>query len=96
MVRLTLVMTIMLAVIGLPKALQPLLFQSEPRLVILTTGETPHVLNPGARASVKPPVSIKPPEALMPVEALKGSQLSQLQPYAEQLIGNAPRTHTQS
>lgn len=86
MVRLTLVLTVMLAVIGLPNALQPLLFQSEPRLVILTTDEEPHVLNPNARARVEPPMLVQQPEVLLPVEEIKGSQLSQRQPYAEQLI----------
>ncbi len=88
MLRLTLVLTVMLAVIGLPEALKPLLFKSEPRLVILTTDEEPHVLNPRARTHVIPPLTVQPPEVLMPVEAIDGPQLSQLQPYAEALIAD--------
>ncbi len=86
MVRLTLVLTVMLAVIGLPNALQPLVFQSEPRLVILTMDEEPHVLNPGAPAEVSVPNATQTPEVLLPLEQIDGAQLSQLQPYAEQLI----------
>lgn len=89
MVRLTLVLTVMLAVIGLPEALKPLLFESGPRLVILTTDEEPHVLNPAARARVAPPLSAPQSNVLMPIEALSaGPQLSQLQPYAEALIAD--------
>ncbi|GAA0697656.1 hypothetical protein GCM10009104_27520 [Marinobacterium maritimum] len=91
MVRLTLVLTVMLAVIGLPEALKPLLFKSEPRLVILTTDEEPHVLNPSARAHVIAPLTVQQSEVLLPAEELDGPQLSQLQPYAEALI-----TDTQS
>lgn len=80
MVRLTLVLTVMLAVIGLPQALKPLLFQNGPRLVILTSDEQPHVLNPGAREQVQP--------VLQPIDALAPRQLSQLEPFAEQLIGD--------
>ncbi|GAA0793147.1 hypothetical protein [Marinobacterium sediminicola] len=86
MVRLTLVLTVMLAVIGLPEALKPLLPNNEPRLVILTSGEEPYVINPDAREHVELPVPLKQPEALLPTEQLNGPQLSQLQPYAEQLI----------
>ncbi len=88
MVRLTLVLTVMLAVIGLPEALKPLLFQSEPRLVVLTTDEEPHVLNPSARAHVVAPLRVQPGEMLLPVEELDGPHLSQLQPYAEVLIAD--------
>lgn len=89
MVRLTLVLTVMLAVIGLPEALKPLLFQNEPRLVILTTDEEPHVLNPGAKAHAEPPLAVTPlGEVLRPVEEFDGPQLTQLQPYAEQLIAD--------
>ncbi|MBR9828221.1 MAG: hypothetical protein GYB41_06215 [Oceanospirillales bacterium] len=86
MVRLTLILTVMLAVVGLPEALKPLLFQSGPRLVILTTGEEPHVLNPEARQYAEPPFHVSSESVLLPTTELDGPQLSHLQPYAEQLI----------
>lgn len=93
MVRLTLVLTVMLAMFGLPEALKPLLFQSGPRLVILTTDEEPHVLNPAARKHAQPPLqSLDQPIELQPVEYLIGPQLGQLKPYAEQLI--QPKTQS--
>ncbi|MBA4503677.1 hypothetical protein [Marinobacterium marinum] len=87
MVRLTLVLTVVLAVVGLPKALQPLLFQKEPRLVMLTTDEDPHLLNTGAPVKAVPQRAEQDPNLLLPIEVLEaGPQLTLVQPYAETLI----------
>ncbi|MBV0933310.1 hypothetical protein [Marinobacterium weihaiense] len=87
MVRLTLVLTVMLTVIGLPEALKPVLFQQGPRLVILTTDEEPHILNPMARERVLPPLQpLAAPQQLRTLEIDDGPQLGQYEAYAEALM----------
>lgn len=76
MIRFTLVLTLMLTFIGLPVALKPFLFQSEPRLVILNTDETPHVVNPHVTDRVTP----------VDAQPMEGPQLTLYRPFADELM----------
>lgn len=55
MLRLIMILTVILTFAGLPQALQPLLMSGPPRLVMLNTGEPPHVINPHAPDRVQVP-----------------------------------------
>ncbi|MGB2130616.1 MAG: hypothetical protein ACPHXW_04260 [Marinobacterium sp.] len=86
MIRLSLVLTLMLTVIGLPLALEPFLFQSKPRLVILNTEETPHVINPDVRNPLETRLQVAEEPVLTPLSELDGPQLSLHRPFADELI----------
>lgn len=92
MLRLILVLTVMLTIVGLPNALQPLLFNQEPRLVILTTDEALHVINPQARDRVEP---AQPQSAVTPTAVkLDGLDANRMPSYAELMMEQY--AHTQS
>lgn len=84
MLRLTLVLTLMLTFAGVPLAMEPFLFQSEPRLVKLNSDEERPVLNPQNRAlsTHKPVVDAD----IKPLSVLQGPQLSAYRPFADELM----------
>lgn len=86
MIRLALVLTLMLTFIGLPLALEPFLFQSKPRLVILNTAEMPHVINPEVQHRLDTRLSVSDEPMLTPLSELDGSQLSLHRPFADEMI----------
>ncbi len=84
MFRLTLALTLLLTVAGLPLALQPFMFQSEPRLVMLNTDEQQPVINPVVRQQ-SAQESIQD-QTILPLTSLEGPQLSAYRPFAEELM----------
>lgn len=84
MLRLTLALTLMLTFAGLPLALEPFLFQSEPRLVMLNVEEERPVINAQSRSSSQPEVEAD--AQIKPLSVLEGPQLTAYRPFAEELM----------
>lgn len=78
MLRLIVILTVILAFVGLPQALQPLLMSGPPRLVKFNTGEEPYVINPDAPKRVEVPA-----EKVRLSEQSPGPDLIVVQSWAE-------------
>lgn len=81
MLRLTLALTLMLTFAGLPLALEPFLFQSEPRLVMLNVEEERPVINAQSRS-----LEVEADAQIKPLSVLEGPQLTAYRPFAEELM----------
>lgn len=78
MLRLILILTVILTLVGLPQVVQPLLMSGPPRLVMFNTGEESYVINPEAPERVQLPA-----EDLEPTEQAAGPDLTAIQSWAE-------------
>jgi len=78
MLRLIVILTVILTLVGLPQVLQPLLMSGPPRLVMFNTGEEPYVINPEAPERVQ-----LPEEVVKPAVQTSGPDLTAIQSWAE-------------